>query len=189
MHKSWLTWLIIAWRKFLKELITYYREIQVSYESRAKAILRVSNVIGSFSPPTPQFLAEGGISDATGILRDYHKQAFLESNRAKEIEDGIIAKLTSLRADLSQKIKEIKALAGDFKNSVEKETEGTRRAVDALGQAIAAVDSDPSSLVGKGDPFVVRLAVERQVERQLDEENYLHRVCKLRCAPFRRHHT
>ena len=84
--------------------------------------------------------------------------------------------LTGLRSDLQQKIKEIKSLSGDFKNSVERETEGTRRAVHSLQEACGIVDSDPNSTSGRGDPYLIKLAVERQLERQLEEENYLHRV-------------
>ena len=45
-----------------------------------------------------------------------------------------------------------------------------------MQEALGLVDLEPSAASGKGDPFIVRLGVERQVERQLDEENYLHRV-------------
>ena len=112
------------------------------------------------------------------ILRDYHKQAIAAGNKAKTIEEDIIVQLTGLRSDLQQKIKEIKNLAGDFKNNVDKETEGTRRAVRDLQEALGLVDLEPSATSGKGDPFIVRLGVERQVERQIDEENYLHRVSR-----------
>ena len=122
-------------------------------------------------------MLEGGLNDANRILRDFHKQSVSEANKAKEIEAEVINQLSGLRADLSQKIKEIKSLSGDFKNSVEKEKETTRKCVTALEEALASVDSDPSSIAGKGDPYVVRLGVDRQVERQIDEENYLHRVC------------
>jgi hypothetical protein len=110
-------------------------------------------------------------------LRDFHKQAVVESNKARDIESDVINQLSGLRADLAQKIKEIKSLSGDFKNNVEKEKETTRKCVTALEEALALVDSDPNAVAGKGDPYVVRLGVERQVERQIDEENYLHRVC------------
>lgn len=88
----------------------------------------------------------------------------------------MVAQLSSLRSDLGGKIKEIKSLSSDFKNSVEKEKDVTRKAVAALEESLRAVDSDPASAIGKQDPFVVRLGVDRQVERQIDEENYLHRV-------------
>lgn len=121
-------------------------------------------------------MTEGGLNDATRILRDFHKQSVSEANKAKDIESEVINQLSGLRSDLGQKIKEIKSLSGDFKNSVEKEKETTRKCVAQLEEALAIVDSDPSAAAGKGDPYVVKLGVERQVERQIDEENYLHRV-------------
>lgn len=164
----------------LKDLIAYFREVQGSYEQRGKALLKVSNVISNTNAPS-LFLAEGGINEANRILRDYHKQAVVEANKARDIEVEVIGQLSGLRADLGSKIKEIKSLSGDFKNSVEKEKEGTRKAVAALEDALAAIDVDASAVSGKGDPYVVRLGVERQVERQIDEENYLHRVSFLGC--------
>ena len=167
-----------AWRKFLKDLITYFREVSASYEHRAKSLLKVSNVINNTNAPA-SLLSEGGLNDANRFLRDFHKQAIVEANKARDIEADVINQLSGLRADLAQKIKEIKSLSGDFKNNVEKEKENTRKCVAALEEALAVVDSDPSAIAGKGDPYVVRLGVERQVERQTDDENYLHRVSQL----------
>ena len=124
----------------------------------------------------PVFLAEGGIGDATAILRVYHQQAISEANKVKAIEDEVITQLTRLRSDLQHKIKEIKGLAGDFKNNVDKEVEGTRRAVQELQAALAHSAADPSAPSGKDDPFIVKIGVERQLSRQMEEENYLHRV-------------
>jgi hypothetical protein len=167
-----------AWRKLLKDLIAYFREVSASYEHRAKALLKVSNVINNTNAPT-SLMTEGGLNDANRILRDFHKQSVTESHKAKEIQTEVINQLGGLRADLAQKIKEIKSLSGDFKNNVEKEKETTRKCVAALEEALALVDSDPAAVAGKGDPYVVRLGVDRQVERQIDEENYLHRVREL----------
>ena len=92
------------------------------------------------------------------------------------MENEVIIQLTGLRSDLQQKIKEIKSLSGDFKNSVDKELEGSRKAVRHLQEALGLVDTDPAATAGKGDPFIVKLGVDRQIERQIEEENYLHRV-------------
>ncbi|KAI9831175.1 MAG: hypothetical protein M1826_003840 [Phylliscum demangeonii] len=166
-----------VWRKVLKDLITYYRDVQLSYETRSKSIVKLSNVMGNIvSPAVLLAEGEGGISDANHILRDFHKRSVAESSKAREIEEDVIVQLTGLRADLYQKIKEIKNLSGDFKNSVEKEMEATRRAVQGLRDALQHVDADPNTASAKQDPFLVRLAVERQIERQIEEENYLHRA-------------
>lgn len=84
--------------------------------------------------------------------------------------------LTGLRSDLQQKIKEIKSLSGDFKNSVGKEQESTKRTVRSFQEAIGHVDHDAGSTAGKGDPYLVKMGVDRQIEKQVEEENYLHRV-------------
>lgn len=124
----------------------------------------------------PGFLPSGGLDDAVQILRNYNSQALSESNKAREIEEDVILALTGLRSDLQLKIKEIKNLSGDFKNSVDKEMEATRRAVTNLQEALGKSELDAGMTTGKEDPYLLRLAVDRQVERQLDEENYLHQA-------------
>jgi len=171
-----LTLLKPAWRKLLKDLVVYFREIQVTYDVRAKATLRMSNVINATNGP-PELLRQGGINDAIGMLRNFNKIALAEANRAKEIEEDVIGQLNLLRNDLNQKIREIKGLSGDFKNSVERERDNSRRMVESLNGALRAAEHDPVGASGKGDPFILRLGVDRQVEKQIDEENYLHRVC------------
>jgi len=164
-----------AWRKVLKDLITYFREIQTSYEHRSKNLLKISNVINNTSAPA-MFLESGGIDDAVQVLRGYHRTAITEANKSKEIENDVIMALTGLRSDLNQKIKEIKGLSSDFKNSVDKEMDTTRRVVNELQEGLGQSDMDPAQMTGKKDPYLLKLAADRQVERQIDEENYLHQA-------------
>lgn len=166
---------VVAWRKVLKDLINYFRDLHKMYEVRAKTLSSTSSVINNTTMP-PNFLPSGGVGDAFDILRDFHKQALSDANKARDLHNEVIIQLTGLRSDLQQKIKEIKSLSGDFKNSVDKEQEATKKVVRQLQEALGLVDQDAASTSGKGDPFLVKLAVERQVERQIDEENYLHRV-------------
>jgi hypothetical protein len=167
--------IFVAWRKLLKDIITYFREVQTSYEQRSKTLQKVSTVINNTNAPTI-FLTEGGINDANGILREYHKQVVAEANKARDIEQDVVTQLSGLRQDLGQKIKEIKSLSGDFKNTVEKEKAATRKAVSIFQDALAAADQDPHATVGRDDPYVIRMSVDRQVEKQIEEENYLHRA-------------
>lgn len=166
---------LTAWRKFLKDLISYFREIQGHYEQRAKSLVKLNNAASNVAAPTT-FLKSAGIDDALQMLRSYNKAAVQEAQKAKEIEEDVILALTGLRSDLQQKIKEIKQLSGDFKNSVEKEMSSTSKAVSTLANVLDKNEVDSSSTTGKQDPFLLRLAVDRQVERQIDEENYLHQV-------------
>lgn len=159
----------------LKDLIAYFREIQSHYEHRSKSLLKLANVSNNMAPP-PGFMTTAGVDDALQFLRTYNKNAIIEANKAKGIEEDVILALTGLRSDLQQKIKEIKNLSGDFKNTVEKEMEGTRKAVRNLGDTLGRNEMDESLTTGKQDPYLLRLAVDRQVERQIDEENYLHQA-------------
>ncbi|KAH6606250.1 ph domain, partial [Trichoderma cornu-damae] len=164
-----------TWRKILKDLIAYYREIQAHYEQRSKSLAKLSGVANNISNPT-SFLQTAGIDDALQIIRNYNKMALQEATKAREIEEDVILALTGLRSDLQQKIKEIKHLAGDFKNSVDKEMDATGKAVKALSEVLGKNEMDTSTTTGKQDPYLLRLAVDRQIERQLDEENYLHQA-------------
>ncbi|TDZ24953.1 Phosphatidylinositol 4,5-bisphosphate-binding protein SLM1 [Colletotrichum orbiculare MAFF 240422] len=150
-----------AWRKILKDLIAYYREIQTHYELKSKSLLKLANVANNISTPA-SFLGLGGIDDALQILRVYHNSAILESNKARDIEEDVILALTGLRSDLHHKIKEIKNLSGDFKNSVDKEMDSTRKVVQVLQDTLVQSDLDASSTIGKQDPYLLRLAVDRQ---------------------------
>ena len=71
----------IAWRKILKDLILFFKELQKSYETRSKLFLSASNILNSAALP-PSFLDSGGLADATDILRDFHHQGHMEANKA-----------------------------------------------------------------------------------------------------------
>lgn len=156
-------------------MISVFRDLQRSSESRAKMLQSASQSMANLSMPAT-FLISGGISDATNILMDFHRHALSEANRAKEAEAELVTQLNGLRNDLQQKTKEIKGLGGDFKNSVDKEVEITRKHVRHLHESLGLVDSDAAATSGKGDPFIVKAGVDRQLEKQMEEENYLHRV-------------
>jgi hypothetical protein len=165
-----------AWRKVLKDLIVFFKELQKSYETRSRLFMSASNIINNSTIP-PTFLKSGGLADATEILRDFHKKAYLEGTKAAEVESELVGQLMGLRNDLQKKTKEIRSLSGDFRNSVDKEVDATRKSVRHLHEALGLVDTDPAATSGKGDPFIVRLNVDKQIEKQIEEENYLHRVC------------
>lgn len=150
----------------------------MSYESRAKAVMKVSNVASNTQLPSV-FMTEGGLADANRILTDYHRHAMSEANKAKDIERDVIQALNGLRADLGAKIKEIKNLHGDFKNSVDKEKDLTKRAILSYQESVQHYEHSDSFDKGRSDPFIIRLNVDRMIEKQIDEENYLHRVSSL----------
>ncbi|KAF8250121.1 hypothetical protein K440DRAFT_653695 [Wilcoxina mikolae CBS 423.85] len=161
-----------AWRKVLKDFISYFREVQVQYEARARGIQKLTQNLNSAVHPS-EFVSSGGIMETNSVLRDFHKEATVNSEHAAKIELEVINHLNGLRSDLNLKIKEIKALSPDFKNNVDKEKEATKKEVLKLQEALESFDSNPSS--GK-DPYIIKLGLEKQLKRQIQEENYLHRA-------------
>ncbi|POS88339.1 hypothetical protein EPUL_000007 [Erysiphe pulchra] len=164
-----------SWRRVLKDIIIYFREIQASYDQRAKSLQKISNILSN-TTPVPAFLHSTGIYDATSTLGTYYKTLVSEAIKSKDIENEVISALVGLRNDLQQKIKEIKNLSGDFRNSLEKEMESTRKVYNELQESLGLTDIEPINMIGKRDPYLLKLATDHMVVKQIAEENYLHQA-------------
>lgn len=128
-------------------------------------------------------IGNGSVQDVPDILFHYHQQNVTNSSKTlKEINAIIIPKLEELRKDLLVKIKEIKNLQNDFKNNLNKELNETKSLISQYNQAIEwanKLDTSHNSHQadgeqGKYDPFLVKTKLDRQLKRQLVEENYLY---------------
>ncbi|KAA8566355.1 hypothetical protein EYC84_008936 [Monilinia fructicola] len=95
----------------------------------------LSNVINNTTAPSA-FLPAGGIDDALQILRNYHKSAIAEANKSRDIEQDVILALTGFAQRPAAEDQRDQGLSGDFKNSVDKEMEATRKAVTALQEGL-----------------------------------------------------
>ncbi|ODV81905.1 uncharacterized protein CANTADRAFT_44922 [Suhomyces tanzawaensis NRRL Y-17324] len=141
------------------------------------------NAINKFFLP----IGNGSIQDIPSILTKFHQQNVTNASKTlKEINNVIIPKLEELRKDLQVKIKEIKNLQNDFKTSLGKEITETKALMNQYQQAITASNKlddgssqhhvDGSSDHGKNDPYLVKIRLDRQLKRQLNEENYLYQA-------------
>lgn len=150
--------------------------MQSHYETRAKATAKLSSASHNVTPPLTLLAPEGGLDEAMRVVRRHNEAAARDTGRAQEALSDVILALTGLRSDLHTKTKEIKHLSGDFRNAVDKEMDATRKAVKSLQDVLGQAEMDAATATGKQDPFLMRMAVDRQVEKQMDEENYLHQV-------------
>lgn len=128
-------------------------------------------------------IGNGSVQDVPDILFHYHQQNVTNSSKTlKEINAITIPKLEELRKDLLVKIKEIKNLQNDFKNNLNKELNETKSLISQYNQAMEWANKlDTSHSLhpadgeqGKYDPFLVKTKLDRQLRRQLVEENYLY---------------
>ncbi|CAI5105691.1 BBT_HP_G0132070.mRNA.1.CDS.1 [Saccharomyces cerevisiae] len=73
---------------------------------------------------------------------------------SKELTSEIIPRLEDLRRDLLVKIKEIKALQSDFKNSCNKELQQTKHLMKLFNESLKRID-----------PFLIKLQLEKQIKK------------------------
>ena len=123
------------------------------------------------------FLDSGGVQDIGIALKERAKAQYVaSSDNSRKILSHIVPPLEKLRSDLHLKIKEIKGLSGDFKNSVPKEQDHTGRQLRALSESLTGASEHPGEIAPKNDPHLVKMAFERQLRHHLQEENFLHQA-------------
>ena len=123
------------------------------------------------------FLESGGVQDIGIAIKERAKAQYTSSSdNSRKILNQIVPPLEKLRSDLHLKIKEIKGLSGDFKNSVPKEQDHTRRQLQVLSESLTNASERPGEIPPKNDPHLVKMSFERQLRHHLQEENFLHQA-------------
>lgn len=139
-------------------------------------------------------LGHGSIQDLPTILNQYHGAlATNASKMSKELTNDIIPRLEYLRRDLLIKIKEIKLLESDFKNNCSVELLQTKDDMKRFQDSIkdwndlrkvkdiekyinetSSNDNNGSSNKKYQDPYITKLILDKQIKKQISEENFLH---------------
>ena len=178
-----------AWRNVIKSILTYLTETASIQDEIVRQQLRLSNAIQfpffqMENQPQPTSLEDkniqkfflplgnGSIQDLPTILNHYHSiLASLASKSSKELTNDVIPRLEDLRRDLLVKIKEIKALQSDFKNTCNKELAQTKQDMKQFIESLKETryNSTPSK-----DPYITKIILDKQIRKQLIEENFLH---------------
>lgn len=164
----------------VKDFINYFKSISSIEDARSRNIAKLNH---SLDVPFREnsandfFLESGGVQDIGLAIKERAKsQVVTCSDTSRKILSHIVPPLEKLRSDLHLKIKEIKGLSGDFKNSVSKEQDHTRRQLQALSEALTSASERPSEIPPKNDPHLVKMAFEKQLRHHLQEENFLHQA-------------
>lgn len=190
----------LAWRAVVRDLVQYFRQYASVQEEiirqqvrlqQAAALAPSPGVVGRLhhakdADANALFLPLGNglVMDVQQALSKYHQNNIASSTRTlKQISQVIVPQLEDLRKDLLVKIKEIKNLQNDFKNSLGKEVAETKTLLAQFGHAsdvahryetLTPEHHDGEVDGAKSDPYLVRLRLERQLKRQLSEETYLY---------------
>ncbi|GHM92054.1 phosphatidylinositol 4,5-bisphosphate-binding protein [Saccharomyces cerevisiae] len=177
-----------AWRNVIRAILVYLSETASIQDEIVRQQLRLSHAVqfpffsieNQYQPVSNEDksmqkfflpLGSGSVQDLPTMLTKYHDNlASLASKNSKELTSEIIPRLEDLRRDLLVKIKEIKALQSDFKNSCSKELQQTKHLMKLFNESLKECKLGTP----KSDPFLIKLQLEKQIKRQLVEENYLH---------------
>lgn len=184
-----------AWRRVIRQLNVYFKEVASVSEEVVKQNVRLGHAVnfpfftngtssgssvGDDAAETQNIrqmfldLDESSISSVPSVAIEFHRaQAATASRTAKELTHNVIPRLEELRRDLVVKIKEIKSLASDFKNSVAREQSETAKEIELYSNAIDTVTRSPDILQARHDPYLIKEQVEKCLRRQVHEENYL----------------
>lgn len=187
-----------AWRSIITSLLQYLTEIVSIQDEVVRQQIRLSHAVNftAFQEKKSQaqpgsggqqhgdetihqnfFLpaGNGSIHDLPNILINYHSSAAnLASKSSKELNSNVIPRLDDLRRELLVKIKEIKSLSSDFKNNVVKEVGQTKIDLQHFIKSVEEAKYSAHNVQPKNDPYLTKITLEKQLKRQLVEENYLH---------------
>lgn len=151
-------------------------DVSTNLDHKTPVAYHTSNMHPEDEQTCRNFLPYGSnsLSDFPSILLVYHNNQADAAHRAsKELLYNVIPRLEDLRRDLLVKIKEIKNLASDFKNSVTKEQSTFHRELAAFNSSIEMLAKNSTSINAKSDPYLLKQSVGKQLTRQVNEENYL----------------
>lgn len=139
-----------AWRSVIRAIVVYLSETASIQDEIIRQQLRLSHAVqfpffsieNQYQPTSNEDksmqkfflpLGSGSIQDLPTMLAKYHENlASLALKSSKELTSEIIPRLEDLRRDLLVKIKEIKSLQSDFKNSCSKELQQTKYLMKAF---------------------------------------------------------
>ncbi|CCE62479.1 hypothetical protein TPHA_0C03270 [Tetrapisispora phaffii CBS 4417] len=179
-----------AWRSIIKSLIGYLTEFASVQDEIVRHNLRLLQAINfpfftienQYQPAQQNdkvlqnfFIpfGNGSIQDLPTILTKYHNSmAAFALKASKELTSDLIPRLEDLRGDLSVKIKEIKSLESDFKNTCDKQLHITANLLNKFEESID--DCKFGNTKKMNDPYLNKIILDRQIKKQLTEENFLH---------------
>ncbi|GAA5914336.1 hypothetical protein JCM6882_008164 [Rhodosporidiobolus microsporus] len=163
-----------AWKRLVKNLITYFEGIADIEANTAKELQKLGGVIQVPFREGNQFLGEGGVQDIfygvrerTRIIADHH------ANLAKTVEGSIVQHLQKLRTELKAHIRNIQQDTGKLAASVAKEREISTKMITDLARSITMLKNTPMGVTAKEDPWYTNSLVARQLQKQVHEENAL----------------
>ncbi|KAF9947216.1 hypothetical protein BGZ72_010786 [Mortierella alpina] len=189
---------LLAYKAIVKNLQQYFSEIAQVEAGTARAMHKASSlIVVPFKDGQHQFLSTGGLLDVCVSLRDSAKtRGEQHANAAAFVEAMVVKNLRRLKRGIKDRIKALKSDAILYCTKVFREREATLEKIESLSKAIGFAEMarlhPPDSDKAHADPYVINLALRRQLAKQVHEENMFARAlkqCQEQVATFESHIT
>lgn len=164
----------VSWKAIVKQLISYFEGVADIENNIGKEYTKLGAVIQVPFRSGNQFLGEGGLQDVYYGIRDKTRViADQHANLGRTIDSSIVQHLQKLHAEIKAHIKNVQNDTGKLATSVAKERELSGRMISELATSVSIFKNTPMSVTNKSDPYVANIAVMRQLQKQVHEENAL----------------
>ncbi|KAF9168302.1 hypothetical protein DFQ26_009521 [Actinomortierella ambigua] len=186
---------LMALKSVLKNLQYYFAEVVDVEKEIGKSLHKTSNILLVPFKDGQQFLGKGGLQDVVLGLRDSTRlNSEYHTSASRFVEETIVKNIRRLKQDVKGKVKALKSDTNLYSSRVFKEREATQERIAQLAKAIGLFEmggqhhGDMEKM--QSDPYVINLAVKKQLAKQVNEENLFARAfrqCQEQVATFEAH--
>ncbi|KAF9968955.1 hypothetical protein BGZ73_008969 [Actinomortierella ambigua] len=185
---------LMALKSVLKNLQYYFAEVVDVEKEIGKSLHKTSNILLVPFKDGQQFLGKGGLQDVVLGLRDSTRlNSEYHTSASRFVEETIVKNIRRLKQDVKGKVKALKSDTNLYATRVFKEREATQERIAQLAKAIGLFEmggqhGDMEKM--QSDPYVINLAVKKQLAKQVNEENLFARAfrqCQENVASFEAH--
>ncbi|KAF9095882.1 hypothetical protein BGX29_009584 [Mortierella sp. GBA35] len=171
---------LLSYRAIVKNLQQYFIEIVLVEQGTSKAMQRASTLIYVPFKDGHQFVGQGGLQDVCIGVRDSAKtRSEQHAAAAKFVDETVVKNLRRLKQDIKVRVKTLKSDTALYSNRLFKERETTQEKIGQLAKAIGLFEkvgyqADMEKV--QSDPYLIHLALKRQLAKQVNEENVFARA-------------
>ncbi|KAF9905088.1 hypothetical protein EC991_002041 [Linnemannia zychae] len=187
---------LVSYRAIVKNLQQYFTEIAMVEQGTSKAMQRASTLIYVPFKDGHQFVGQGGLQDVCIGVRDSAKtRGEQHAAAARFVDETVVKNLRRLKQDIKLRLKALKSDSNLYNSKVFKEREATQERIGQLAKAIGlfekvATGFQPDMEKSQSDPYLIHLALKRQLAKQVHEENLFARAlqqCQEQTRTFEAH--
>ncbi|ORX93530.1 hypothetical protein K493DRAFT_152470, partial [Basidiobolus meristosporus CBS 931.73] len=172
---------LYAWKTTIKQLILYFQTIAESElqsarsYSKALTLLQVPLKEGHHLLP----VGSNGVQDTVTAVNSTSQQMVeYHTEFSRCITDQTVGSLTRLKAEIKSRLLSTKKELVNHETNLGKERQNSAKLISEYDQACYTADghSSPNSRATPTDPWLVYNGLQKQLSRQISEENGFHKT-------------